>query len=121
MNGKAESAVKIIKNMMIRTRKEGQDQNEVLLELRNTLCQDTGLSPAQMMFGRETRSMLLMLSPKKTVRLDKHSSRKISIQKSYDERARDLPILEKGQSMYFDHKKVEQWSRGKTEWSLIHC
>ena len=56
-NGKAEAAVKIIKTMMIKTLKEGQDQNEALLELRNTRRQDTGLSHAQMMFGRQTRSV----------------------------------------------------------------
>lgn len=43
---KAESPVKNIKNMMIKTLKEGQDQNETLLELRNTPGQDTCLSPA---------------------------------------------------------------------------
>ncbi|ESP02856.1 hypothetical protein LOTGIDRAFT_156806 [Lottia gigantea] len=50
-NGKAESAVKLIKHMMIKTLKDGGDQYEALLELRNT--------PRQ-----ETRSLLPVLTKK---------------------------------------------------------
>lgn len=112
-NGKAEAAVKIIKTMMIKTLEEGQDQNEALLELRNTPRQDTGLSPAQMMFGRQTRSMIPEANRRKNLKIEKRSSRKLAIKKSYDKKARDLPVLEKGQSVYFEHKKGELWKKGK--------
>ena len=56
-NGKAESAVKTIKKMIKKTIKDNRDQNGALLELRNTPRQDTKLSPAEMMFGRTTRSV----------------------------------------------------------------
>lgn len=52
-NGKAEAAVKIIKSLMRKTMKDGRDQFEALLELRNTPRQDTGLSPTEMIFGRK--------------------------------------------------------------------
>ena len=56
-NGKAESAMKIIKNMMIKTMKDGQDQYEALLELRNTPRQYSNQSPAEMMFWQNTRTV----------------------------------------------------------------
>ncbi|KAI0229883.1 Gag-Pro-Pol polyprotein, partial [Lamellibrachia satsuma] len=49
-NGKAESAVKLLKAMLEKCVKTGSDQYLALLELRNTPRQDTNASPAQMMF-----------------------------------------------------------------------
>jgi hypothetical protein len=57
-NGKAEAAVKIMETMMSKTRKDGNDQYEALLELRNTPRRDTLLSPSQMFFGRATRGLV---------------------------------------------------------------
>ena len=57
-NGKAESAVKIMKSLLVKTHKEGGDPYEAMLEQRNTPRQDTGPSPAEMMFNRRTRSFL---------------------------------------------------------------
>ncbi|KAK3738937.1 hypothetical protein RRG08_006504 [Elysia crispata] len=56
-NGKAESAVKVVKNMMKRCLIDHEDQYEGLLELRNTPRQD-GIIPAQVMFQREMRTLL---------------------------------------------------------------
>ena len=50
-NGKAEAAVETVKRMMSKCLQDGTDVYEALLELRNTPQQDTGLSPAQLMFG----------------------------------------------------------------------
>ena len=61
-NGKAESAVKIMKSLLVKTYKEGGDPYEAMLEQRNTPRQDTGLSPAEMMFNRRTRSFLPSIS-----------------------------------------------------------
>ena len=74
-NGKAESAMKIIKNIMIKTMKDGQDQYEALIELRNTLHQDSNQSPAEMMFGRNTRSVLPEINQQKPVDREKCISR----------------------------------------------
>ena len=57
-NGKMEAAVKITKTMMCKALRDGTDQYEALLELRNTPLQDTGISTAEMMFGKNTRSLL---------------------------------------------------------------
>ena len=58
-NGRAELAVKIVKTLLVKTYKEGGDPYEAMLEQRNTPRQDTGRSPAEMMFNRRTRSFLL--------------------------------------------------------------
>ena len=57
-NGKAESGVKILKNMIRKCLESGGDQYDALLEQRNTPRQDTGLNPSEMMFNRKTRTML---------------------------------------------------------------
>ena len=57
-NGKMEATVKITKTMMCKALRDGTDQYEALMELRNTPLQDTGISTAEMMFGKNTRSLL---------------------------------------------------------------
>ena len=92
---------------MMKTVKDGQDQNEALLELRNTPRQGSNLSPAEIMFGRHTRSMLPEMNLRKSIQREK-----IAIKKSYDKRSRDLPELEKGQTVFYAHKKGEIWWKG---------
>ena len=61
-----EAAVKITKTMMCKALRDGTDQYEALLELRNTPSQDTGISPAEMMFGKNTRLLLTPTGTKHT-------------------------------------------------------
>ena len=111
-NGKAESAVKTIKNMIKKTVKDNRDQNEALLELRNTPRQDTKQSPAEMMFGRTTRSVIPEI--RKQIKLnEKRVSRKQTVKKCYDKNARTMEMLEIGQCVYFEHKKGDNWRQGK--------
>ncbi|KAL3887489.1 hypothetical protein ACJMK2_027430 [Sinanodonta woodiana] len=110
-NGKAEGGVKIIKGMMVKCLNSRTDQYEALLELRNTPRQDTGLSPAQMMFGRETRSMLPLVQ-KKSPRNQRRDARKDCIKKSYDRSARIKLKLENSQPVYFRHKPDKPWRKG---------
>ena len=51
-----------MKSLLLKTHKEGGDPYEAMSEQRNTPCQDTGLSPAEMMFNRRTRSFLPSIS-----------------------------------------------------------
>ncbi|KAL3892079.1 hypothetical protein ACJMK2_004316 [Sinanodonta woodiana] len=110
-NGKAEAGVKIIKGMMVKCLNSRTDQYEALLELRNTPRQDTGLSPAQMMFGRETRSMLPLVQ-EKSPRNQKRDARKDCIKKSYDCSARIKLKFENSQPVYFRHKPDKPWRKG---------
>ena len=113
-NGKAESAVKVIKNLIKKALKDGRDQYEALLELRNTPRQDTGLSPNQMMFGRNTRSMIPTTSYSKMNNdSNLRSARKHSVKKWYDKRSKELPTLETDDSVYFEQTKGRNWKLGK--------
>ena len=85
-NSKAESAMKIMKSLLIKTYKDGGDSYEAILEQRNTPCQDTALSPVQMMFRRKTLSFLPSLSsnPKNTLVKGKFDVRKLSVKTYHD-------------------------------------
>jgi hypothetical protein len=112
-NGKAESAVKIMKTMMMKCSKSATDQYEALLEQRNTPRKDTGLSPVEMMFGRHTRAMIpLKTVPKKVENNRRREARQASVKKSYDRRTRRLPNLRKNQPVYFRHKPGTPWKKG---------
>ena len=50
-----------MKSLLIKTHKDGDNPYEAILKQRNTPRQDTGLSPAQMMFNRKTLSFLQSL------------------------------------------------------------
>ena len=114
-NGKAESAVKIMKHLLIKTYKDGGDPYEAMLEQRNTPRQDTGLSPAEMMFNRKTRSFLPSMhsSPKDTVVKEKRDARKRSVKKHHDRRSRKLSELDVGQRVFFQHMEGKTWKFGK--------
>ncbi|CAC5418657.1 unnamed protein product [Mytilus coruscus] len=98
---------------------EGRDQYEALLELRNTPTQNTGLSPTEMMFGRKTRSMIPSINIMQYVLNEKatelRSARKQSVKKCYDRRAKNLPPLGTGDSVYFEHKQRHHWRLGKVK------
>ena len=57
-NGRAEAAVKCAKRLLIKARESGEDPYLALLEWRNTPSEQLGPSPAQLLFGRRTRTRL---------------------------------------------------------------
>ena len=105
--------------MMHKTLLDGSDQYAALLEFRNTPRQDTGVSPAEMMFGRITRSMLpsvvtKRIRSKRQVTL-RRLKRRFAIKRTYDKGgARDLKRLIPGQSVYYQHTEGKKcdWRRG---------
>ena len=131
-NGKAEATEKITKIIMRKALLDGTDQYEALLELRNTLRQDTGLSPAKMMFGRNTRSVLpsvgtKRIRSKRQVTL-RRLKRRLAVKRTYDKGARDLKRLAPDQPVYHQHTEGKKcdWRRAtvRTEHSdrsyIIH-
>ena len=114
-NGKAESAVKIMKCLLIKTYKDGGDPYEAILKQRNSPCQDTALSPAEMMFNRKTRSFLPSLSskPKNTLVKGKRDARKRSVKTYHDRKSRKLSVIEIGQSVFYQHTEGQNWKWGK--------
>ena len=55
-NGKAENAVRTVKNLMRKAAEDHSDPYLALLDFRNTPTEGYGLSPAQRLFGRRTRT-----------------------------------------------------------------
>lgn len=117
-NGKAESAVKTVKHMMIKCLREKSNVYEALLELRNTPPQDTALSPTQLMFGRLTRSRLPAATDKPITMTQTRGARKRrqrrrqSVKQSYDKGAKDLRSLKDGQFVYYKHREGQRWKKG---------
>ena len=120
-NGKAETAVTITKTMMYKAIRDGTDQYSALLELRNTLRQDTGISPAEMMFGRNTRSLLpstgTTSTPSKKQVMMKRAKRSFAIKSNYIKGARDLKRLTPSQPVYYQHKEGRrpEWRIGTVQ------
>ncbi|KAK7112317.1 hypothetical protein V1264_011788 [Littorina saxatilis] len=120
-NGKAEAAVKTAKHLMWKCIQSGSDVYEALLELRNTPAQDTNVSPTQLMFGHLTRSRIPAATEKqlgkKVVReaMQKRTRRRQSVKRCYDRQARDLPPLQSGQPVFFQHKEGQRWQRGTVQ------
>lgn len=88
-NGKAESAVKIVKQKCL------GDHSDQYQEQHNIPRQDTGLSSAKILFGRSAGTLLLNFAA-----ISNTSVKRENIQLSYDRLARDLSKLESGQSIH---------------------
>ena len=113
-NGKAEAAVKLHKNMLKRTLAQRQDQWLALLELRNTPRQDTNASPAQVLFGRSTRSILPTVTKQCNVfDTTRRHKRRETYKRYYDKHTKLLPPLYRTQSVMFQIPKKKGWEKGK--------
>jgi len=99
--------------MLKRTVLQHQDEYLTLLELRNTPRQDVRKSPAEIMFGRVTRSLLPTLpKPCHKIYLNRRCKRQIAI-KYYDKRARSLQPLCVGDRIIFQSPNMEGWQKGQ--------
>ena len=117
-NGKAESAVKQAKKILLKSSKTGSDAFLALLDHRNTPPASMQISPAQRLFSRRTRSLLPMtaalLKPSgsdEDVTHTKLHRRQQQQAKYYNRGARDLQPLEP-----VDTVRVQPWRAGRKEW-----
>lgn len=113
-NGKAESAVKIAKNLFKKAIKDNQDPWLALLDYRNTPTAGMQSSPVQRLMSRRTktrtRTAAILLQPEvSTAVTDKRQ-----VAKSYhDRKVRELPDLDIGQEVRvasYQHHKT--WENG---------
>ena len=121
-NGAAEKAVQTGKRILKKAATDNKDPFEGLLKYRNTPFDDLGVSPAQSLMSRRTRTQLpthrrLLLprsvDPNQAVKTLKH--RQSVSKKNYDSHSRDLPPLQVGD-------KVQVRPNWETEWrKLKYC
>ena len=104
-----------MKTLLKKAKEDNTDQYEAILELRNTPRQDYGLSPAELVFGNSTRSIIPQFIKHKQVPhevMRKKLKRQDSIKKYYDKTAHSLPKLAENQSVYFQKTPNNKWSIG---------
>ena len=70
-NGKAESAVKITRNLFKKALRDSRDPRLVLLEYRNTAVETIGSSPAQRLVPRRTKTLIPTASTLLRLKLSK--------------------------------------------------
>ena len=117
-NGKVENTVKTCKSILKKAKETNQDVCMSLLDFRNTPSESIGSSPAQRLFGRRTRTQILispkLLQPtalKGTDVSDKLHRAKQRHAWNYDKVSKSLPPLAPGQN-------VKMKKPGETTWSL---
>ena len=118
-NGQAESAVKSAKRMLKKTNASKGDPYLALLDIRNVPSQESGLSPAQKMMSRRTRTLLPttsnLLTPDLVPKTLLKKAAKYSKERQahyYNKGAKELPILHEG-----DRVRMKPFVKGQTSWS----
>ncbi|XP_054278887.1 uncharacterized protein K02A2.6-like [Macrosteles quadrilineatus] len=119
-NGKAEATVKIAKNNLRRIDRDDADLWLAILEIRNTPAKDVGVSPAQRIMSRRTRTTIpvtrSLLSPEVPSGVkSKLIERKKKYKRYYDRKSKNLPELEVGQGVIVKSRpnvKYNQWEFG---------
>ena len=117
-NGKAESAVKIVKNIFKKAISDDKDPWLALLDYRNTPTEGVNSSPAQRLFSRRTRTLLPvtsnLLHPKVVDGVEEKLQLKRQRAKAhYDKTAKVLPDLEVGEEVRVQgQRNTNTWTTG---------
>ena len=117
-NSAAERAVQTAKRILKKAAAENKDPFEVLLKYRNTPFEDIGVSPAQLLFSRRTRTMIpthrRLLVPQPVDRdhvLKRLRHRQHNAKSNYDKQSRDLTPLEVGDRVRFRPNGEKEWRK----------
>ena len=115
-NGKAESAVKTCKTLLKKAELARTDVYLSLLDHRNTPTEQTGLSPAQRLFCRRTRTLLPMST--KLLQPETQPAIKDKLLLSQDKQAsyynkvsRPLPAIQPGDVVRFKLPGKDTWTK----------
>jgi hypothetical protein len=116
-NGKVENAVRSAKRLMIKALEDKADPFLALLDWRNTPSEQLHQSPAQILFGRRTRTKLPMAQTLlRTPETDEARSALTAAKKKqaayYNRNAREKPALPAGQTVRFKPDDSAEWRKG---------
>ena len=117
-NGKVENAVKTCKSLLKKARDDKQDPLLSILEWRNTPTEGVGASPAQLLYGRRTRTRLPVarkqLKPTLIEGVTERMEKSKEKQKRYfDRQSRTLKKLSTGDVIRMRCPGDSKWSLGK--------
>ena len=116
-NGKAESAVKVVKKVFKKAHRDNKDPWLALLDQRNTPTQGVGSSPAQRLMSRRTRTFLPISANLLYPKVEEGVTKKLKVKrqkaKSYHDRSSIvLPELEIGQEVRVAGQRNKTWEEG---------
>jgi transposase InsO family protein len=119
-NGKAESAVKICKQLLHKAKDSKEDIYRYLLAWRNT-PNEIESSPAQRLIGRRTRNELPLISDRLQNEAPLNVKQNMVLRRRrskyyYDRNSRNLPALHIGEPVFVKMKGSESpWTSGKVK------
>ena len=123
-NGKAESAVKTVKRLLKRAFRSGSDPWLALLAVRNTPTEAMQASPAQLLFSR-AKTLLpstdQLLQPHILADIEhRQKTAKAKQATAYNQTAKDLKELSKGQTVRMQPIKGKEWKKAVVSRVLLH-
>ena len=116
-NGAAEAAVKIVKALMLKCSKAGEDPYLGLLNLRNTPNEGLTTSPAQRLFGRRTQTGIPTAQPALKPSQIPISERKLLENRKFKQSQKNierpaLPLLNNGDTVRMQPiDKTKEWRK----------
>ena len=124
-NGKVENAIKTAKRLMTKSIESKADPFLALLDYRNTPTEGSTSSPAQVLFGRRTRSLLpvvqkLLEPPSAVEAREKQRAAKIKQAGYYNRHAKERPAMETGDTVRFQRHEGSEWQKGEIVKVLPH-
>ena len=124
-NGRAEAAVKTIKKLFEKATEDREDPHLALLAFRNTPTTQLGMSPAQVMFGRRTRTHLpttnqLLSSAHDTAAHDALVAGKRRQADYYNRGARERPPVSVGDVVRTRWNSKDEWEKAEVTKVLPH-
>ena len=124
-NGRAEAAVKTCKRLMEKAADDQEDPHLALLAWRNTPSEQLGHSPAQIMFGRRTRTHLPMTTNLLASAHDATAHEALVAAKQrqaeyYNRTARERPPLSVSDTVRTRWNQSEAWEKGQVTRVLPH-
>lgn len=110
-NGQAERAVQVVKNMLRKCSEQNEELPVMLLEYRNTPLSGVGLTPAQLLMSRRTRTKLPMTQKLLHPQLHKDVTGSLTERQLKHKKQHDRQVKEK--RAFHSQDRVLLWKDGQ--------